>query len=242
MQKFGRKSFIVAGTSFLFAFSCFYRAINIADEGAATCRGPPTAFNAPVAGRFVATLGEVALVVQISIYIYETSKRLNAKQGLWSKVFQKWTSIPFSSLMPVLVAETMSWTGVLSGNPKFFCIEYVLWMIISITWVWDGAGLLQKSEDWRDQIGHAALLVAGLALFSFNALFEIPHFFKYNRAMEASVAANQAHVGIWECSQEQNSPLWIKRLPFFVCYFIGSSWCSVAITYRFLRRCEPKES
>ena len=59
-DRFGRKSNLVAATSLLFVFSCFYRAINIADEGAATCRGAPSPFNAPAAGRFVAGLGRRA--------------------------------------------------------------------------------------------------------------------------------------------------------------------------------------
>jgi hypothetical protein len=44
------------------------------DEGAATCRGKPTPFNAPAAGRSIATVGEIALVVQVSVlqddYLY----------------------------------------------------------------------------------------------------------------------------------------------------------------------------
>jgi len=240
MQKFGQKSLIVSAASILFVFSCVYRALNIADEGAATCRGPSTIFNAPVAGRFVATIGEVALVVQVATYISVTSERLAAKQGMWRKVFQRWTSVRFSTIVPALCAEAMSWTGVLSGNSKFFCIEYILWMIIAITWTWDGAGMLQKSAHWKDQFAHASLLLAGLALFVFNAFYEIPHFFKYDRAIDADSAANQVHIGIWECSQDEHSPLWLKRLPFFVCYFIGSSWCSVALAYRFQRRNRPK--
>jgi hypothetical protein len=59
----------------------FHRAINIADEGAATCRGKPTPFNAPAAGRSVATVGEIALVVQFSIFIDETALRLGCTRG-----------------------------------------------------------------------------------------------------------------------------------------------------------------
>jgi len=242
-KNFGRKSLIVSGASVLFAFSCVYRAFNVADEGAATCRGPPTYFNAPVAGRFVATVGEVSLVIQLSIYITSTADRLGAQQGLWSKAFRRFTTIRFSTLLPVVTAEIMSWTGVLSGNSKFFCAEYVLWMCIAITWVWDGAELLHKSTRFSDQFSHACLLMAGIGLFAFNALLEIPHFFTYSRKIveagaspetsEMSAAVPQ-HIGIWECHQDINSPLWVKRLPFFFCYFIGCSWCSAAISYRFL--------
>ena len=71
LPRFGRKGLIGTGCSVMFAFSCVYRALNIADEGAAMCRGSPTPFNAPVSGRFIATLGEVALVVQLNIFINE---------------------------------------------------------------------------------------------------------------------------------------------------------------------------
>ena len=41
--------------------------------------------------------------------------------------------------------------------------------------------------------------------------------------------------GIWECVQDADSPLWLKRLPFFFTYFVGCSWSSAALTYRFVR-------
>lgn len=236
-KKFGRKCLVVSATSILFVFSCFYRSVNIADEGAATCRGTPTAFNAPVSGRFVATIGEVALVVQIAVYIRETSQRLQIQQGrLWAKLFKAYTSVPFSTIVPACAAECLSWSGLLSGNSKFFCAEYVMWMIIAVTWAWDGAELLNKSKRLSDQIAHGGLLLLSLGLFFFNAFVEIPHFFRYHRGdtIQASISEQQ-HAGIWECYQREESPLWFKRLPFFVCYFIGSSWCSVAITYRFVK-------
>ena len=66
LQRFGRKSLLVTGGSFLFAASCVYRSLNIADEGAFLCRGKSTVYNMPAAGRAVATVGELALVVQIA--------------------------------------------------------------------------------------------------------------------------------------------------------------------------------
>ena len=136
-------------------------------------------------------------------------------------------------VLPVLFAESMSWSGVLSGNSRFFCAEYVLWMVIASTWAWDAAELLHKSARWSDQVAHAGLMVGALLLFLFNAVHEIPHFIFYHREGEA---AAKDFVGIWECHQHRDSPLWLKRLPFFFCYFIGCSWSSVALTYRFLRR------
>ena len=41
--------------------------------------------------------------------------------------------------------------------------------------------------------------------------------------------------GIFECIQKHDSPLWKKRLPFFVMYFIGASWIAVGGSFRFLR-------
>mmetsp|Transcript_4098 Transcript_4098/g.7863 ORF Transcript_4098/g.7863 Transcript_4098/m.7863 type:complete len:362 (-) Transcript_4098:93-1178(-) len=229
VHSFGRKALFATATSLLFVISCLYRALNIADEGAAMCRGEPTRFNAPVAGRFVATIGEVALVVQVSLYIDETAHRLHAARGLWSNVFSRTTSVPFTTMGPVLVAEALSWSGVLSGNSKFYCAEYVLWMIIAFTWAWDSAELLHKSIGLGDQAMHALILVGSVGLFMFNAFFEIPHFFIYRRDNTSAARVP----GLWECIQERDSPLWLKRLPFFFCYFIGCSWSSVAVSYRF---------
>jgi|EP01046_Picozoa_sp_COSAG06_P081150 hypothetical protein len=43
-MRFGRKGLLLATSAMLFAGSCFYRSLNIADEGAATCRNAPTAY------------------------------------------------------------------------------------------------------------------------------------------------------------------------------------------------------
>eukprot|EP00300_Choanocystis_sp_HF-7_P007633 c15414_g1_i1.p1 GENE.c15414_g1_i1~~c15414_g1_i1.p1 ORF type:complete len:359 (+),score=69.40 c15414_g1_i1:54-1079(+) len=236
-RAFGRKGHLaVCGAAVLFALSCFYRALNIADEGAAMCRGKATPFNAPVAGRFVATIGEVALVVQISVYIDFTAARLGVTRGLWASVFSRFTSLPFTTLVPVLIAEGCSWTGVLSGNSKFYCVEYVLWMFIGFTWAWDSAEMLHKSVTWRDRSTHFALLLAAISLCLFNLLHEIPHFFKYHRAGTPT----ESVAGVWECIQAEDSPLWVKRLPFFVCYFVGCSWSSMALAYRFQKHVMAK--
>jgi hypothetical protein len=235
-KKFGRKCLIVSTASILFVFSCFYRSINIADEGAFTCYGKPTAFNAPAAGRFVATIGEVALVVQTAYYINVVAKRLGVKDTTWRKVCAKFTTIRFSTIIPVLLAEICSWSGVISTNPKFFCMEYILWMVIALTWVWDGANLLHYSTTLKDGFANCGLLCAGLCLFCFNLFVEIPHFFAYDRSADegSGHGGPPTHVSIFECSQDKDSPLWLKRLPFFVCYFIGCAWASVALTYQTL--------
>lgn len=229
-----RSTSLVAGTSVLFAFSCAYRALNIADEGAAACRSLPSLFNAPASGRTVATVGEISLVYQLSVYMHETANRLGVTSSLSSSLIRRLTTIPFTTIAPVLLAECMSWSGVLSGVSKFYCVEYVLWMVVALSWAWDGAALLGHTpQRFGDRLVHAGIMLAGLALFAFNALFEIPHFFSYQR--DPTVANQQVlPTGIWECYQQHDSPLWWKRLPFFFCYFIGCAWASVALTYRFV--------
>ena len=81
---FGRKGLILATGSLLIVASCFYRSLFIASEGAALCRGTPSRFNAPVAGRSVATIGEIALVVQVAAYISATRSRLDVKGWAWA--------------------------------------------------------------------------------------------------------------------------------------------------------------
>merc|ERR1719326_155238 len=104
---FSRKGLVVSLTSFVFAISCFYRAVFVADEGAGLCRGAPSFFNAPVSGRLVATVGEIALVSQLSSYISGTARRLDAKVTTWAAC-RRFT------LLPVAIAECFSWLGVLS--------------------------------------------------------------------------------------------------------------------------------
>merc|ERR1712224_782785 len=167
-------------------------------------------------------------VVQIKSYIVGTARRLEANkvrrlECTWSK-FKRFT------YLPVIVAECFSWCGVLSGITKFFCAEYVMWMLMAITWVWDSTVLLQRSRSRRDIIGHGSLLLAGLLLLFFNAVFEIPHFFTADEDQEAG-GLSSAFV----CRQDADSSLWTKRLPFFFAYFLVCSWSSVAISYRMFR-------
>ena len=172
--RFGRKGLLVSSSSVLFVASCLYRALNVADEGAALCRGRPSIFNMPAAGRAVATVGEIALVVQVSVYISDTALRLGIASDLWSKR-RRFT------LLPVVLAECFSWTGLITGSSKFFCCEYVMWCCIAATWMWDSAELLHRSNRRGDGTVHSCLLLGSLALFAFNACFEIPHFFRYSR-------------------------------------------------------------
>ena len=228
--RFGRKGLLVSSSSVLFVASCLYRALNVADEGAALCRGRPSIFNMPAAGRAVATVGEIALVVQVSVYISDTALRLGIASDLWSKR-RRFT------LLPVVLAECFSWTGLITGSSKFFCCEYVMWMLIALTWTWDSAELLHKSTRFGDTVAHAALLMGGLGLLCFNGLIEIPHFFRFQRdAADLNEPLGQAVDGVWECLQDRDSAIWIKRLPFFFSYFFGCSWGSVAVNYRYFSR------
>ena len=235
----GRKAAIVASSALVFAASTFYRSLNIASEGAAVCRSTPTLFNAPITGRTVATAGEIALVVQASLFIEEASRRLKTRRGVWARCCHKFTHAHFSTIIPVILAEICSWSGVLrlagEQSSLFFCVEYVLWMIIAMTWAWDSAELLHKSQTFMDSIAFSILMLTGVVLFLFNAVLELPHFFQ-------GAARDQSVPGVWECIQAKDSPLWKKRLPFFICYFIGASWISTAGAHRFLRMIRKKKS
>jgi len=79
------------------------------------------------------------------------------------------------------------------------------------------------------------VLLGGLALFAFNALLEIPHFFRYHPSDTVDASTVEV-LSIFECFHDRDSPLWIKRLPFFFSYFFGCSWFSAALSYRYLRR------
>lgn len=225
---FGRKGNLICGASILFIFSCCYRSIFVADEGASMCRGAPTVFNAPVSGRAIATAGEVALVVQISNFLDDSARRLGVSSDLWA---HRWRF----TLLPVCLAEAFSWCGVLTGISRFYCAEYVMWMVIAFTWAWDSAELLHKSSWWSDRASHACVCCGGLALFAFNAGVEIPHFFLYH-VSETHDEATIARLSILTCHQDAESPLWLARLPFFYTYFSVASWGSCALSYRYLRR------
>ena len=105
----------------------------------------------------------------------------------------------------------------------------------SITWAWDAAELLHHSTRWSDVLTHAAVCCAALALFAFNATVEIPHFFRYHPS-DTHDAATVKRLSVLKCSQDVESALWLKRLPFFFSYFLVASWGSAALSYRYLRR------
>ena len=226
LQDFGRKGLIITGSSCLFAASCVYRAINIADEGAFLCRGPRTVFNVPVAGRAVATIGEVALVFQLRNYVEDTARRLTLN-GRCASSF---------SIRPVIAAEMCSWIGVLSGTSWFFCVEYMLWVIIAAMWVWDTAELFHRSTRRGDALVHALLLAASLGLIAFNIGHELPHFFTAQPLNADADSQAPARPTPFACTQDADSPIWQARLPFFVTYMIGASTLSVALAARYHMR------
>lgn len=223
LQRFGRKSLLITSSSFLFVFSCLYRALNIADEGAFLCRGPASIYNMPAAGRAVATVGELALVVQISGYLADTARRLQVRRSL---------SIPYT-LAPAIVAECCSWLGVVTGVSRFFCVEYLCWVGIAALWAWDAAELLHKSRSRVDALVHAVLVAASVGLVAFNFIHELPHFFTATPLN--SHDETPARPTPFSCTQDAESPIWLSRLPFFVTYFVGASACStmLAVHYHF---------
>merc|ERR1711988_55677 len=229
-SEFGRKGILISTASVILVLSCLYRSVFVASEGAALCRGSPSVFNAPVAGRSVATFGEIAFAVQVGTYIADTAKRLGVRGRVWtSSLLLVWGS--------VCLAEALSWSGVVSGNARFFCIEYFTWCAIATAWAWDSAELLGKSRRWGDILTHCTILFMSLGLFSFNAFMEIPHFYlNYQRAVAGVADDTVGGTSMWECLQDPDGPIWIKRLPFFFCYFFGCSWSSVALSYRYLLR------
>lgn len=195
------------------------------------CRGRATSFNAPVAGRAVATVGEIALVVQVAAFLDDTSRRL----GIGDASRLRFSSRSLFTVLPCICAECFSWLGVLTGQSRFYCCEYVVWMFIALSWSWDAAECVHKSSRPSDILTNAMLLVGGLNLFAFNALIEIPHFFQYHPS-DSMDSDTVERLSIFACYQDRDSPLWLKRLPFFFCYFFGCSWASVALSYRYLRR------
>jgi hypothetical protein len=89
-------------------------------------------FNATVCGRMVATIGEIALVLQPSECIHDAKVRL----GMFTVSLLSSRFCGRGSELAVMVfAETLSWSGVLTGIiSKFCCGEYVvLWMLIAIS-------------------------------------------------------------------------------------------------------------
>ena len=222
LQRFGRKSLLITGCSFLFAASCMYRALNVADEGAFLCRGPKTLFNVPAAGRAVATVGELALVVQFASYLGDTGRRLGVRRLL----------SPSYTLAPAVIGECCSWLGVLTGTSRFFCAEYLFWVLIACMWAWDAAELLHRSARRGDALVHAALVAASLGLVAFNLAHELPHFFTAV-PLNAVDGAAPARPTPFSCTQDADSPIWHERLPFFVTYFFGASTLSTALAARY---------
>lgn len=221
LTRFGRKALLITGCSLLFAASCVYRALNIADEGAFLCRGPKSVFNAPAAGRAVATVGEIALVIQIRSYFEDTARRLGMRRPVTR----------LASLPPAIAAECCSWLGVTSGLSTFFCAEYLLWVAIAAMWAWDAAELLHKSSRRGDTLVHATLVASSLALAAFNLAHELPHFF-FATPLNTE-AMEPARPTPFACTQDKHSPIWVARLPFFVTYYLGASACSVTLAARY---------
>ncbi len=235
LPKFGRKGLIISACSALFAASCVYRAIFVADEGASLCRSAASRFNAPASGRLIATIGELALVAQLRAYLVDTAARLGVRE---ESTFSRRKR---NTMLPAVAAETLSWCGVLSGVPQFYCAEYLLWCVIGAEWAWDAAELLHKSNRRGDGTMHASILIGSISLLAFNVLHELPHFFYHHPIQhEVSPVAETFEAppspppkSPWTCVHDHDSTIWTTRLPFFVCYFFVCSWCSVGIAARY---------
>jgi hypothetical protein len=175
-------------------------------------------------GRTVATVAEVAFVVQWAVVLHQ----LGTMTGADTAVIAAWVIVPL-----ILIAECLSWHAVLTRNYLGNAIENSLW---AVAFFIVGIGLCRLLPEF-DGLLRAVLVfaIAGIAGFlAFLATVDVPMYF---RRWRAEVAVGSKPLSPLQGLRDANRRWvvthdlaeWKDEIAWMSLYFSAAVWSSLAL-------------
>jgi hypothetical protein len=177
-----------------------------------------------VVGRTVATVAEIAFVVQWSLLLH----RLGSMAGADTAVNAAWVIVPL-----IVIAEVFSWHAVLTRNYLLNAIENSLW---AVAFFIIGIGLCRLLPEFDGALRLIfAVAIAGIAGFlAFLMTVDVPMYLKRWRTGAAdgdkplSPLAGLRDVSTrWVVTHDLAA--WKDEIPWMSLYFSGAVWSSLAL-------------
>lgn len=166
-------------------------------------------------GRSVATVAELAFVMQWAILMYEAGAVRAA--------------VAVAAI--IAVAELLSWLAVLTRNDVFHAAEHALWTVAAAL----AAGFLASRWSHQGEVGRQVIVVAivSAALYvAFMGLYVVPMYVRRWRAGGAYLALGEGlrHV-LGRCTVERDWAQWRQDAAWLTPYFTICVWMSIALVY-----------
>jgi hypothetical protein len=211
--------------SFFYVVVCAFRSVFPRADVQRICLFD-TWFSSVFIGRTVATIGELAFVIQWLIVLRFISKQTNSRLGLF---------ISFIIVPLIFVAECFSWYAVITTHYLGNIIEESLW---AITYTFVGIALLALSNSLKGALKLASLfsIVGCIAYVIFMVTIDVP---MYIQRWSLDLKSNRVYFNFWEGLVDLNTRWivthsisdWKTEIPWQTLYFTFAVLVSIALCY-----------
>jgi hypothetical protein len=209
--------------SALFVFGCAFRSFLPRAEGQRFCLVDSWWSNAFL-GRSVATVAELSLVAQWTLFLGHWTKALGARFGY---------AVTRVLLPAIAFAEVCSWYTAVTTDFRGSVIEETTWavtaglMTLTMIWLW-----WQRREVRRPFLGATIILVTAYVMFM--ATVDVP---MYRSRVRADTAANKTFLTVGEGTRDSLVRLvvtrrwedWREEMPWMSLYFSAGVWISLSL-------------
>ena len=177
-------------------------------------------------GRTVATIAELCLAAQVALLLDEAG-RLNERR--WIRLLA-----PLLFFL-IVMAETSSWSAVLTTNNLLHALENSLWTLAAALAI-VGFGSLFPHVDSRGVRFIAAVLACGALYLGFMTIVDVP---MYIARWRAEVAAGHEPLSLLaglreiagHCRVVREWAVWRDDIAWLSLYFSTAVWVSIALAH-----------
>ncbi len=180
--------------------------------------------SAVVISRAVATVAELSLVAQWTLFLREYARGVNARLAL----ALSWLFIPL-----IMNAEVFSWYTTLTTNFIGSCVEESTWAVTALLMVISFSTLFNRYEGARRRI--IGVCVASLAVyFIFMCSVDVP---MYRSRFRADTARGKQYLSVadgWRDAATRRVLTrawvdWRDEMPWMSLYFTAGVWISISM-------------
>jgi hypothetical protein len=175
-------------------------------------------------GRSLATVAELCLMAQLSIYVRELAKATHQKTALRIS----WMIMPI-----ITIAEVFSWYAVITTNYLGNFCEESLWTLSALL-LTIGYSLTRSRVDQKTKFRLTTGLVISIGYLIFMTTVDLPMYFTRWRADQA---AHRAYFTLAEGLHDVSSRWvltrayadWQTEMPWMALYFSVAVWLSISL-------------
>lgn len=177
-------------------------------------------------GRSLATVAEIAFIIQCAILLREAGVGTRLKPV----IFIAWLLVPM-----IVVAESFSWYAILTTNYFGSVVEESLWAVAGMLLVICFFALWSRVGNRQRQF-MAFMVAYGIGFVIFMLTVDIP---MYWTRWQADLANNTGYLSLAQglrdtlstCRVDASWSVWREEIPWMTLYFSVTVWVSIAFAH-----------